>query len=65
MDPEYIKNKILERRYNIQFKLDHENMKYGCHTPAIEAAKVHYEEFSRYDRREISRFIEEQAIEQN
>ena len=27
MKPEYIKAKILERRYNIQYKLDHANIK--------------------------------------
>lgn len=30
-NPEYIKTKILERRYNIQYKLDHANMKEGCY----------------------------------
>lgn len=61
MDPEYIKTKILERRSNLQYRLDLENMKNGCRTPETEMAKAHYEEFSRYNRREISRFIDKKT----
>ncbi len=63
--PEYIKNKILERRSNIQYKLDNAHVKLGCNSPAIEEAKVHYEEFSRYSTSEISDFIDEQTKEPN
>lgn len=56
IDPEYIKAKILERRYNLQYKLDHENMMNGCNTSATDMAKAHYEEFSRYNRQEIHEF---------
>ena len=38
IDPKYIKAKILERRYNAQYKLDHANIREGCHSQAsIEA----------------------------
>lgn len=58
ISPEYIKTKLLERRYNLQYRLDHENMKEGCHTPATDMAKAHYEEFSRYNKKEIRNFID-------
>lgn len=63
MDTEYIKTKILERRYNLQYRLDHENMKNGCYTPATEMAKAHYEEFSHYNSQKISAFIQKQMVE--
>ena len=60
-DPEHIKNQILERRYNIQYNLDHIQIKKGCNTPAIDEARVHYEEFSLYSKTEISHFINEET----
>lgn len=57
MDLDYIKGKILQRRYNIQYKLDYTHMKDGCSSTAINMAKTHYQEFSRYNRQEISQFI--------
>ena len=61
MGPEQIKAKILERRYHIQYRLDHAHMKEGCYSPSAESAKAHYEEFSRYNTKEISRFIDEKT----
>lgn len=59
--PEYIKTKIIERRYNIQYGLDHAHIQHGCHTQDIEIAKAHYEEFSRYNIQEIRDFIDKEA----
>jgi len=61
MKPEYIKNRILERRYNIQYRLDHANMKDGCYSQASLTAKEHYQEFSNYKNSEIRKFIDEQT----
>lgn len=60
-DPEYIKTKILERRYNIQYRLDHANMNEGCYSQASLTAKEHYQEFSNYKKSEIRKFINEQT----
>lgn len=60
-NPEHIKTKILERRYNIQYRLDHANIKEGCYTQASLMAKEHYQEFSNYDISEIRKFIDEQT----
>ena len=62
-NPEYIKSQILERRYNIQYRLDHANMKEGCYTKASIRAKEHYQEFSNYKKSEIRKFIDEQTSE--
>ncbi len=61
INPEYIKNKILERRYNIQYRLDHANMKEGCYSQASLVAKEHYQEFSNYNTSQIRKFIDEQT----
>ena len=63
MAPEDIVKKIVGRRDSIQYTLDLTNMKKGCHTSATEEAKAHYEEFSRYKRAEIIKFINEQTRE--
>ena len=60
-NPEYIKTKILERRYNIQYRLDHANMKEGCYSQASITAKEHYQEFSNYNTSQIRKFIDEQT----
>ena len=60
-NPEYIKTKILERRYNIQYRLDHANMKEGCYSEASEIAKEHYQEFSNHNKSEIRKFIDERT----
>ncbi|MAI62918.1 MAG: hypothetical protein CBB87_10640 [Micavibrio sp. TMED27] len=59
--PEYIKTKILERRYNIQYRLDHANMKDGCYSQASLKAKEHYQEFSNYNTSQIRKFIDERT----
>ena len=61
MNPEHIKTKILERRYNIQYRLDHANMKDGCYSQASMTAKEHYQEFSNYNTSQIRKFIDEQT----
>ncbi len=59
--PEYIKNKILKRRSDIQYKLDLVYMKISCSSPALAEAKAHYKEFSRYSTADISHFIDKQT----
>lgn len=61
IDPEYIKTKILERRYNIQYRLDHANINEGCYSKASITAKEHYQEFSHYKLPAIHKFIEERT----
>lgn len=61
IDPEYIKTKILERRYNIQYRLDHANIKEGCYSQASMTAKEHYQEFSNYNTSQIRKFIDEKT----
>lgn len=61
MSAEYIKTKILERRYNLQYKLDHAHIKRGCHSQSVGLAKAHYEEFSQFSIREVHIFIDEQT----
>ena len=61
MRPEYIKTKILERRYSIQYSLDRANIKEGCYSQASLTAKEHYQEFSNYKNSEIRKFIDEQT----
>ena len=63
MAPEDIVQKILGRRFNIQYNLDHTNMKEMCNTQATEMAKAHYEKFNLYKRSEIRKFIKEQTKE--
>ena len=65
MKPEYIKTKILERRYNIQYRLDHANMKEGCYSQASLTAKEHYQEFSNYKISDIRKFIDEKTAGSN
>jgi hypothetical protein len=57
--PEQIRAKILERRYNLQYKFDNANMREGCFSKDSELAKTHYSEFSRFDRKQIENFITE------
>ncbi len=61
INPEYLKTKILERRYNIQYRLDYVNMKEGCYSEASIKAKEHYQEFSNYNISQIRKFIDEQT----
>ena len=61
MNPEYIKTKILERRYSIQYRLDHANINDGCYSQASITAKEHYQEFSNYNISEIRKFIDEKT----
>lgn len=63
LKPDYIKTKILQRRYNIQYKLDRAHMVEGCYSPAIKTAKEHYIEFSRFGRSEVSKFIDEKTVD--
>jgi hypothetical protein len=58
---EYLMNKILERRHAIQYNLDNTNIDQGCNTTATAEAKAHYEEFSRYSKKDITLFIDEQT----
>ena len=60
-DAQHIKAKILERRYNIQYKLDHVHMKEGCHSSSVKAARDHYEKFSKLNINEVKKYIEEQT----
>lgn len=59
--PEQIKAKILERRYNLQYRFDNANMKEGCASQDSELARAHYTEFSRFNQAEISHFIDVQT----
>lgn len=61
MNSEYIKEQLLQRRYNIQYKLDHANAKEGCNSATSSVAKTHYEEFSRYTEPEVRKFIDEKT----
>ncbi len=61
MAPEYIKNKILERRYNLQYKLDYEHMNKGCYSSYLEEAKIHYQAFSHHTKKDVRAFIEERT----
>ncbi len=61
VDPERIKAKILERRYNLQYEFDRANMKEGCSAKYKQGSQAHYEEFSRYSEEEILRFVDEQT----
>lgn len=63
-DPKYIQTKILERRYNLQYRLDNQSIKNGCNTAQTEMAKAHYEEFSHYSVREVQKFIDENTNHQ-
>lgn len=62
-DPEYIRNKILERRYNIQYRTDHAHMNEGCSSKSSIKAKEHYQEFSNYKEPAIRKFIDERTQE--
>ena len=61
--PDYIKKKILERRYNIQYKLDKDNLRNGCQSGDSQTALAHYNEFSRFSRAQIGDFIVERTQE--
>ncbi len=61
LKPEYLKNRILERRYDIQYALDRANIKDGCYSAASMGAKQHYQEFSHYKQSEIRQFIDEET----
>lgn len=61
LDPRYIRSKILERRYRIQYKLDSDHIKEGCHSAATDMAQSHYEAFSNYSRQDIEGFIERET----
>ncbi|GJL85254.1 MAG: hypothetical protein DHS20C02_10290 [Micavibrio sp.] len=56
-NPEHIKAKILERRHNIQYSLDHAHKTEGCSSKGAKTAQTHYIEFSRYDQHAIRAFI--------
>ncbi len=62
--PEYIKARILERRYGLQYQFDSANIKEGCRSQDSERANAHYTEFSRFDRTQISHFISKETQEQ-
>lgn len=62
--PEYIKAKILERRYNIQYQLDNANIKEGCMSANSQLAQSHYKEFSRFNTAQVKQFIDEQTQDQ-
>ena len=58
-DTEYIKSKILKRRYNIQYNLDHAHMKEGCNSSNIDMAREHYKKFSQFNIMEVKKYIDE------
>lgn len=60
-DPEYIKTKILERRYNLQYRLDQANIKEGCNSHPSIIAKQHYQELSNVKKSDVRKFIDEQT----
>ena len=60
--PEYIRDKIIKRRYNIQHELDRVYVNLGCDSDSLDGIRNHYKEFSRYDQAEISRYIDEQTV---
>jgi hypothetical protein len=61
LKPEQISSKILERKYNLQYKLDNTNMKEGCLSKDSEAAKTHYRDISRYSEAEIISLIDQKT----
>ncbi len=61
--PDYIKKKILERRYNIQYKLDKDNLQNGCQSGDSQTALAHYNEFSHFSRAQIGDLITERTQE--
>ncbi len=52
-----IRDQIMERRYNIQYSLDHAHSKDGCGAAHVVLAQKHYEMFSRYDHADIAAYI--------
>ena len=58
-NPHYIRTQILERRYNIQYKLEHYYMSHSCSDKEVKRGQDHYEQFSLYNTDEIRKFIEE------
>ncbi|NCT40570.1 MAG: hypothetical protein GW778_02775 [Alphaproteobacteria bacterium] len=63
MQPQYIQNQILQRRYEIQYRLDNANINEGCYSKASLAAKTHYQEFSRYSLSDIRAFIDQNSVQ--
>ena len=61
LETKFIQSKILERRDNLQYRLDSANIKEGCGSKDSAMAKAHYEEFSRFDREQINQFIDAQT----
>ncbi len=61
ISPKYIKTKILERRYNLQYSFDYNHMQEGCLPASIAEAKKHYQQLSSYNKTEVHNFIDEQA----
>lgn len=61
VNPDYIKAKILERRYNEQYRLDHAHIKEGCSSQAAIIARQHYQEFSKHNESAIRKLVDEQT----
>lgn len=57
ISPDQIKERILERRSTLQYKLDHFYMSNDCSSAGAKTAQAHYEEFSRFNKSEVSKFI--------
>ena len=60
---EYIRARILERRYHIQYRLDRANMSDRCYSEEALKSKAHYLEFSRYNKPEIRKFIDKETYD--
>lgn len=57
MSTEFIKSRIIERRYSIQYRYDQAHIQYGCVATQYAKAREHYEEFSNLNISEIRKII--------
>jgi len=60
---EFLRSRILERRYDLQYKLDLAHMNEGCSSPSSKQAQVHYNDFSRYSSSDVRQIIKERTIQ--
>lgn len=59
--PDYIKQEILKRRSDLQYRLDLQRMKSGCNTPNVQRAKAHYDEISSHSVANIAKLINDRT----
>ena len=57
MSTEFIKSRIMERRYSIQYSFDRAHIQGGCGSREYAKAKPHYEDFSTFSVSEIRKIV--------